>query len=87
MVIYNSPYVDKSYIIYYSFYTINSYVMDTPGAYRWGTYTQHLSRKEIENMKKNMKKIPIIQLKTEIYHNKEVNEAEKILGNISSLPR
>jgi hypothetical protein len=36
-------------------------------------------------MKKNMKKVPVIQLKTEIYHNKEVHEAEKILENISSL--
>ncbi|MEI6672463.1 MAG: hypothetical protein WCL02_03795 [bacterium] len=36
-------------------------------------------------MKKNMKKVPIIQLKKEIYHEKEINEAEKILGKISSL--
>lgn len=59
--------------------------MDAPGSYRWGTYKQHISRKEIENMKKNMKKVPVIQLKTEIYHNKEIHEAEKILENISSL--
>lgn len=32
-----------------------------------------------------MKKVPIIQLKTEIYHNKEINEAENILENIHSL--
>lgn len=33
-------------------------------------------------MKKNMKKVPIIQLKKEIYHTKELNEAENILENI-----
>ncbi len=60
--------------------------MDTPWSYRWGTYKQHISRKEIEIMKKNMKKVPVIQLKTEIYHNKEINEAEKILGTLSSEP-
>ncbi|MEI8009378.1 MAG: hypothetical protein WCI00_08740 [bacterium] len=53
--------------------------MDIPRSYRGGTYTQHISRKEIENMKKNMKQVPVIQLKTEIYHTKEINEAEKIL--------
>ncbi|HMS90678.1 MAG TPA: hypothetical protein PKC87_00445 [Candidatus Absconditabacterales bacterium] len=56
--------------------------MDTPGAYRGGVYTQHISRREIENMKKNMKKVPVIQLKTEIYHKKEAHEADKILYNI-----
>ena len=60
--------------------------MDIPRSYRGGTYKQHISRKEIENMKKNMKQVPVIQLKTEIYHTNEINEAEKILGNISSLP-
>lgn len=57
--------------------------MDAPGWYVWGVYKQHISRREIENMKKNMKKVPIIQLKTEIYHNKEAEEAETILKNIS----
>lgn len=33
-------------------------------------------------MKKNMKKVPIIQTKKEIYHSKEAKEAEKILKNI-----
>jgi len=59
--------------------------MDSPWSYRWGNYKQQISRKEIEKMKKNMKKVPVIQLKTEIYHNKEIHEAEKILENISSL--
>jgi hypothetical protein len=34
-------------------------------------------------MKKNMKKVPVIQLKTEIYHEKEISEADKILKKIS----
>jgi hypothetical protein len=33
-------------------------------------------------MKKNMKKVPVIQLKTEIYHNQELHEAENILHKI-----
>ena len=33
-------------------------------------------------MKKNMKKVPVIQLKKEIYHNQEIHEAEKILKQI-----
>ena len=31
-----------------------------------------------------MKKVPVIQLKSDIYHNHEVNEAENILGSISN---
>lgn len=58
--------------------------MDTLGAYTWGTYKQHISKREIERMKKNMRKVPAIQTKKETYHNKEVNEAEKILKNIST---
>ncbi|MEI6773663.1 MAG: hypothetical protein WCL18_02315 [bacterium] len=45
-------------------------------------YKHHLSPREIEKMKKNMKKVPVIQLKTEIYHNKEIDEADKILKSI-----
>lgn len=56
--------------------------MDTPGAYRGGGYVKHLSKKEIENMKKNMKKVPIIQSKSDNYHLKEEIEAEKILNKI-----
>ena len=45
-------------------------------------YKRHISPREIEKMKKNMKKVPVIQLKTEIYHNKEVDEADNILKNM-----
>lgn len=34
-------------------------------------------------MKKNMKKVPAIQLKSDVYHNKEVIEADEILENIT----
>lgn len=33
-------------------------------------------------MKKNMKKVPVISLKSDIYHKKEEEEAEKLLSNI-----
>ncbi len=56
--------------------------MDAPGAYVWWWYKQHISRREIEKMKKNMKKVPVIQLKKEIYHDHEIYEAEKILQQI-----
>ncbi|MCX6823146.1 MAG: hypothetical protein NTX91_04110 [candidate division SR1 bacterium] len=49
------------------------------GGYR----PQHLSRSEIEKMKKSMKKVPEIQLKSDIYHEHEITEADSILGNIS----
>ncbi|EKD25397.1 MAG: hypothetical protein ACD_80C00069G0001 [uncultured bacterium (gcode 4)] len=57
--------------------------MDTPGAYIWGTYKHHISAKEIEKMKKNMKKVPIIESKAAKYHAKEEQEAEKLLSNIN----
>ena len=55
--------------------------MDEP-VYRGGNYPQHLSKREIEKMKKNMKKVPVIQFKSDIYHKKEEEEAEKILASI-----
>lgn len=57
--------------------------MDIPGAYTWGTYKQHISKKEIENMKKNMKKVPIIESKAALYHLKEEQEAERLLSKIN----
>lgn len=43
---------------------------------------KHLSAREIEKMKKSMKKVPEIQLKSDIYHNQEITEAEWILWKI-----
>jgi len=56
--------------------------MDAPGMYRGGWHKKYISKKEIEKMKKNMKKVPVISLKSDIYHKKEVEEAEKLLSNI-----
>jgi len=41
-----------------------------------GWWTQHLSREEIQEMKKNMQKVPEIQAKSEAYHKKESLKAE-----------
>jgi len=35
-------------------------------------------------MKKSMKKVPEIQLKSDIYHDKEMTGVEDILGNLPS---
>jgi hypothetical protein len=44
-----------------------------------GAGVKHLSSSEIEKMKKNMKKVPEIQLKSDIYHRQEITEADEIL--------
>ncbi len=56
---------------------------DAPGAYVWGTYKHYLSPKEIEKMKKNMRKVPIIASKSDVFHRKEEKEAEKLLSQIN----
>lgn len=56
--------------------------MDSLWTYVWWSHPKHLSKKEIEKMKKNMKKVPIIQSKSDNYHIKEEIEAEKILEKI-----
>jgi hypothetical protein len=45
---------------------------------------KHLSAREIEKMKKNMKRVPEIQLKSDIYHSQEITEAEWILWKIDT---
>lgn len=58
--------------------------MDAPLAYiGWG-FKKKLSRREIENMKKNMKKVPIIKQKSDTYHDKEAEEAEKLLAQLAN---
>lgn len=49
--------------------------------FSWSNGGAYLSRDHIKNMKKNMRKVPIIQTKSDIYHNKEEIEAENILKN------
>ncbi len=48
---------------------------------RWGG-TKHTSYREIQEMKKNMQKVPTIQKKSEQYHKKEEQDAEKILNMV-----
>lgn len=47
--------------------------------YAPGSYKKHLSSAEIQRMKKAMKKVPVLQLQSDIYHNKEAQDAENIL--------
>jgi hypothetical protein len=49
----------------------------------WGNI--YLSRSHIKNMKKNMRKVPIIQTKSELYHMWEDKEAEKIISSIDNI--
>lgn len=49
----------------------------------WGNV--YLSRSHIKNMKKNMRKVPIIQTKSELYHMWEDKEAEKIISSIDNI--
>lgn len=67
------------------FIFLSLFVMDTPGRYTGWWHKKYISKKEIENMKKNMKKVPIINLKSDIYHKKEIEEAEQILEKIPQL--
>lgn len=57
--------------------------MDVTWVYRWGNYTQYISPSQIKKMKKNMQKVPIIQSKSEKYHKKEEQEADKLLSKIN----
>lgn len=45
----------------------------------WWAY--YISRREIEKMKKNMKKVPIIQKKSELYHKNQNKEADLFIEN------
>ncbi len=43
----------------------------------WWSY--HLSKREIEMMRKNMKKVPLIKQKSEDYHKNQYEEAESFI--------
>lgn len=45
---------------------------------------RRMSRKEIETSKKNMKKVPIIEKKSQEYHKAEEVEAEQLLNKIKN---
>lgn len=52
---------------------------DTMGHYLGG-WTRRLPQREIQRMKKNMKKVPIIQKRAEKYHEKEDKEADEFIA-------
>lgn len=53
--------------------------------YFWWDNKKQISKKEIETMKNNMKKVPIIQKKSDEYHLKQEIEAEEFIKkNISN---
>lgn len=44
--------------------------------------TKHMSRREIQEMKKNMQKVPYIQMKSDMYHEQESQQVDAILEGI-----
>lgn len=59
---------------------------DMIAGYRGGWIQRPLTKKEIEKMKKIMKKVPLIKAKNDIYHEQEEkkadNEFEDRLNNL-----
>lgn len=51
-------------------------------SFSWWSGSLYISKSHIKNMKKNMRKVPIIQIKSDIYHKKEDVEAENIISSI-----
>ena len=50
--------------------------------YWWWNSVRRLSRSEIRKMKENMKKTPLVQEKSNIYHRLEEEKAENLLKSI-----
>ena len=50
--------------------------------YWWWNSVKKLSRSEIRKMKENMKKTPLVQEKSNIYHRLEEEKAENLLKSI-----
>jgi len=46
------------------------------------SWSAHLSRREVQEMKKNMQKVPYIQMKSDMYHEQEEQAADNILDQI-----
>lgn len=55
-------------------------MVETYGSRSWA---KHLSRREIQEMKKNMQKVPYIQMKADMYHEQESKHVEQILEEIT----
>lgn len=54
----------------------------TNEVFSWNNGSLYLSKTYIKKMKNNMRKVPIIQEKADIYHKIEKTEADKILENV-----
>ena len=50
--------------------------------YSWSNWVKRLSKSEIRKMKENMRKTPLVQEKSEKYHNIEIEKAEDLLNQI-----
>ena len=49
-------------------------------SYGWGTYKRsYISQRQIEKMKKNMRKVPLIQQHSDSYHKQEEKIADQLL--------
>jgi len=83
-IIQNSENIQNTFSFWSLHFTFWIQNMDVSGAYKWGGYIQNLSPQEIKKMKKNMKKVPIIQSKSDRYHLKEEQEAEQLLSKINN---
>ncbi len=53
--------------------------------YSGGQRKRSMTKKEIEEMKQNMKKVDLIHEKAQKYHKKETQDVEKIIKNAASL--
>jgi len=51
---------------------------DTLGTYSWSFHPKHLSKKDLEKIKKIMKTVPIVEARNELHHQKEEQEADQI---------
>lgn len=55
-------------------------MVETYGSRSWA---KNLSRREIQEMKKNMQKVPYIQMKSDMYHEQESQQVDAILEGIT----
>ena len=49
---------------------------------RWSWGKPYISKKEIETMLKNMKKVPLIKKQADLHQQQESQEAEKLLQKV-----
>lgn len=61
-------------------------MVDALWSYSPSSHRKYISSSEIQRMKKAMKKVPVLQLQWDIYHEKEETEAEKLLWWLTEIP-